>query len=49
MVYPVIAENIPLESRLVEKGEGVPIIRYRKCRILKISTLRKKLMNNDIT
>jgi len=32
MVYPVIAENFPLESRLAEEGEGVPIIRHRKCK-----------------
>jgi hypothetical protein len=32
MVYPVIVENFPLESRLAEEGEGVPIIRYRKCK-----------------
>jgi len=32
MVYPVIAENFPLESRLAEEREGVPIIRHGKCK-----------------
>ena len=29
---PVISENLPLKSRLAEEGEGVPIIRHRKCK-----------------
>ena len=32
IVYLVIAENFRLESRLAEEGEGVSIIRHRKCK-----------------
>jgi hypothetical protein len=41
MVYPVIAENFPLESRLAEEGEGVPIIRHRKCKNALSETAKK--------
>jgi hypothetical protein len=44
MVYPIIAENFPLESRLAEEGEGVPIIRHRSCKERFIRNSKKMIL-----
>jgi len=44
MVYLVTTENFPLESRLAEEGEGVPIIRHRKCKKRLIRNSEKMIM-----